>query len=440
MYDNLNNGANINNNNNNKNISKKSKSHSVNNTKNDYYDDTATFDLELKQTRTNTQQLIDLNDCSQDDTRSQILFYNDDFNNSLTTNTLEISTSVNNNKMNTSTNNLLNLNDDVDSIAHPAGHQHTQSCMSHASASNHTWHCHTQSTDDKNAKLMRNRSARIKLILVTLLCVLFMVAEIVGGVLADSLAIQTDAAHMATDLAGFLLSLFAIHMSNKESTKRMSFGFYRTEILGALASTLLIWVLTGVLVYLAILRVINNDFDIEPKFMIITASCGVFFNILMAIVLHTNVSGINVPHHGHSHAAGAHGHSHSDSLSRSHSHLAINCSDDETHQNNTDSSSIASVSSTIPIFSSSTTALTTKSTTVLQRLKQKMKKPSDKETYKNTDSSNINIRAATIHVLGDILQSLGVLIAAIIIYFKVRIIALRVFGLLTFDCTFFVLL
>ena len=50
--------------------------------------------------------------------------------------------------------------------------------------------------------------------------------------------------------------------------------------MGAVISVLIIWVLTGILVYLAILRVINQDYTIEVNTMLITASCGVCVNIL----------------------------------------------------------------------------------------------------------------------------------------------------------------
>ena len=52
-------------------------------------------------------------------------------------------------------------------------------------------------------------------------------SHLVGGLLAGSLAVATDATHMASDLAGFLISLFAIWLSHKPATRRLSFGFYR---------------------------------------------------------------------------------------------------------------------------------------------------------------------------------------------------------------------
>lgn len=49
----------------------------------------------------------------------------------------------------------------------------------------------------------------------------------VGGVLANSLAIVTDAAHLLTDFASFLISLFALVLASRPRTKRMNFGWYR---------------------------------------------------------------------------------------------------------------------------------------------------------------------------------------------------------------------
>jgi len=53
---------------------------------------------------------------------------------------------------------------------------------------------------------------------------------VLGGLIAGSLAVVTDATHMASDLAGFLISLVAIWLSRKSATHRLSFGFYRAGI------------------------------------------------------------------------------------------------------------------------------------------------------------------------------------------------------------------
>src|SRR3954468_24325514 len=86
-----------------------------------------------------------------------------------------------------------------------------------------------------------------KLFIVSVICFLFMGGELVGGIISGSLAIMTDAAHMLSDVASFMISYFAIYMGNRPSTFKMSFGYHRAEVLGALASIVLIW---GLLIWL----------------------------------------------------------------------------------------------------------------------------------------------------------------------------------------------
>jgi len=49
----------------------------------------------------------------------------------------------------------------------------------------------------------------------------------IGGALAGSLAVATDAAHLLTDFAGFMISLFALYISERPATKRLSYGYHR---------------------------------------------------------------------------------------------------------------------------------------------------------------------------------------------------------------------
>jgi cobalt-zinc-cadmium efflux system protein len=64
----------------------------------------------------------------------------------------------------------------------------------------------------------------------------YMVAEFVGGFMANSLALLADAGHMLSDVGALALSLFALWMAQKPATPRRTFGYYRTEILAALAN------------------------------------------------------------------------------------------------------------------------------------------------------------------------------------------------------------
>ncbi len=61
-----------------------------------------------------------------------------------------------------------------------------------------------------------------------------MVAEVIGGLLTNSLALLADAGHMLSDVAAPGLALFALPMARRAPTPRRTYGFYRTEILAAL--------------------------------------------------------------------------------------------------------------------------------------------------------------------------------------------------------------
>ncbi|MDT0608932.1 cation diffusion facilitator family transporter [Streptomyces lancefieldiae] len=84
-----------------------------------------------------------------------------------------------------------------------------------------------------------------------------MVVEIVGGVLADSLALIADAAHMATDALGLGMALLAVHFANRPPSDRRTFGYARAEILAALANCLLLLGVGGYVLYEAVERFIT---------------------------------------------------------------------------------------------------------------------------------------------------------------------------------------
>ncbi len=81
-----------------------------------------------------------------------------------------------------------------------------------------------------------------------------MVIEIIGGVVADSLALIADAAHMATDAVGLAMALLAIHFANRPPSGNRTFGYARAEILAALANCLLLLGVGGYVLFEAVQR------------------------------------------------------------------------------------------------------------------------------------------------------------------------------------------
>ena len=154
-----------------------------------------------------------------------------------------------------------------------------------------------------------------KLICVTSLSAIFMTVEIMGGLMAHSIAILSDAAHLASDVLGLAVSVIALAIAQKHATARYSFGYHRVEVLGAIISILAIWGMVAGLLYEATMRFFHPP-EIGGKVMFGTAILSLVFNLIQIKILHSGEG-------GHVHAGGqkcTHGHDHGHKHSHSHSH------------------------------------------------------------------------------------------------------------------------
>jgi cobalt-zinc-cadmium efflux system protein len=82
----------------------------------------------------------------------------------------------------------------------------------------------------------------------------FLVVEIIGGLWTGSLALLADAGHMLTDVGGLLLSLLAAWFAKKSPTAANTYGYYRMEILAALANGIVLFGVAGIILYEAYRR------------------------------------------------------------------------------------------------------------------------------------------------------------------------------------------
>jgi zinc transporter 2 len=126
-----------------------------------------------------------------------------------------------------------------------------------------------------------------KMYKISIICFIFLLAEIIGGFLANSIAIISDAAHMLSDLLGFIISIVSIKISQKKPSKAYTFGYNRAEVLGALLSIALIWIMTGFLLKEAFNRIVSVNV-IDSRIMLFTAIFGLFCNIIMIKILHSD--------------------------------------------------------------------------------------------------------------------------------------------------------
>ncbi|WP_327351946.1 cation diffusion facilitator family transporter [Streptomyces sp. NBC_01304] len=113
-------------------------------------------------------------------------------------------------------------------------------------------HAHGGPTTGTAAAAYRGRLRTALMITLTV-----MVVEIVGGIVADSLALVADATHMATDALGLGMALLAIHFANRPPSENRTFGYARAEILAALANCLLLLGVGGYVLYEAIERFVT---------------------------------------------------------------------------------------------------------------------------------------------------------------------------------------
>ncbi|MFE4991896.1 cation diffusion facilitator family transporter [Streptomyces mirabilis] len=111
-----------------------------------------------------------------------------------------------------------------------------------------------------------------------------MVVEVVGGLMADSLALVADAAHMATDAVGLGMALLAIHFANRPPSGNRTFGYARAEILAALANCLLLLGVGGYVLYEAIHRFVTPA-DTEGGLTIVFGLIGLVANTISLMLL-----------------------------------------------------------------------------------------------------------------------------------------------------------
>ncbi|CAI9772606.1 unnamed protein product [Fraxinus pennsylvanica] len=251
----------------------------------------------------------------------------------------------------------------------------------------------------------QERSASMrKLLIAVVLCIVFMSVEVVGGIKANSLAILTDAAHLLSDVAAFAISLFSLWAAGWEATPRQSYGFFRIEILGALVSIQLIWLLTGILVYEAIFRLTHDSGEVKGFLMFLVSAFGLLVNVIMALMLGHDHGHGHAHEHGHDHGHREHEHQdHGHEDDHLHTHGVSIISHYNHHEGETkhdEHHHIHDEHLEAPLIKSSSEAES---------------KPKGSHKQKRW---NINVQGAYLHVLGDSIQSIGVMIGGAVIWYK----------------------
>jgi cobalt-zinc-cadmium efflux system protein len=113
----------------------------------------------------------------------------------------------------------------------------------------------------------------------------FFVAEVIGGLVSNSLALLADAGHMFTDVGALSLSLFVAWFSRQPSAPEKTYGYLRWEILAALLNGAVLLLVSGLIVWEAIGRLQTPE-PVAGGLMMLVAVGGLVVNAASAAVLH----------------------------------------------------------------------------------------------------------------------------------------------------------
>lgn len=256
--------------------------------------------------------------------------------------------------------------------------------------------CAFSRQENSNLESLKRSTSALKLCGLIFLCLIAMVVEIIGGLRAHSLAVMTDAAHLLSDVAGFSVSLFAVWASSWEATPRRSYGYNRLEVLGALVSVQLIWLVSGFLIYEAIDRILSQKAKVDGLLMFVIAAFGFILNLFMVLWL------------DHSHSHSSHGHSHFCHHNHNHNLHSHQNHLDHDHEHDHEKEEVYTLT---------------------------------KQENNSSSMLNINLQGAYLHVISDMIQSIGVMIAGVILWLKpdwfiVDLICTLVFSVLALATTF----
>jgi cobalt-zinc-cadmium efflux system protein len=116
------------------------------------------------------------------------------------------------------------------------------------------------------------------------LTIFILLAEIAGGIAANSLALLSDAGHVVTDLFALGLAWFASVQAERPSNERKTFGYHRVGILAALLNAVTLILLSAFIIWEAINRFQHPE-PVQPVIMFIAAGIGIVVNLFIAFGL-----------------------------------------------------------------------------------------------------------------------------------------------------------
>lgn len=149
----------------------------------------------------------------------------------------------------------------------------------------HSKHFHDSQSQESTNPYSYKQVERKRLLITIIITTVVMFIEIAGGIFSKSLALLSDAGHMLTHSFALFVSFIAILYAARKPPVDKSFGFYRVEILAALFNGITLIIISGFILWRAILRIINPH-EIDIVEMLIVSLIGLTANLVSAFILH----------------------------------------------------------------------------------------------------------------------------------------------------------
>lgn len=112
----------------------------------------------------------------------------------------------------------------------------------------------------------------------------FLIVEVIGGLVFNSLALLSDAAHMFTDATALAIALPAIKIGQRPADEKRTFGYRRFEVLAAAFNAVLLFVVAGYVLYEGVKRIIDPE-PVGSTGMLIVAGAGLVVNLISMRIL-----------------------------------------------------------------------------------------------------------------------------------------------------------
>ncbi|XP_067938329.1 proton-coupled zinc antiporter SLC30A1-like [Watersipora subatra] len=214
----------------------------------------------------------------------------------------------------------------------------------------------------------------------------FLLVELIVGHLSKSLALVADAFHMLSDTMALTIGLAAVKLAKRQTSSTNTYGWARAEIVGALINAVFLVALSFTIFVEAVERLAMREPIEDAQLLLYVGGVGLAINLIGLFLFHDHA-------HGHTHGGMAHTHSHS------HSHNNIT-----TH--NQEEKLFGETSSTEDPDAEDLTE------TGLVKASISTGNPEQQRNEKKSHSHQLNMRGVFIHVLGDALGSIAVMISA----------------------------